>query len=171
MKVLRVLLLASAVGMGAITGAAAQQPVAPSPESLAVAKELFSVISGDMLKDLTNKMTSQVWPTMEAALKSRYPQLDAATSAEARAEFERLMVADMTEYMESAPAIYARYLTVDEMKEILAFHRTPTGAKTLRIMPQIMGELMQNMAPRMQNSMQRINVALTGILKKHGYEN
>jgi hypothetical protein len=171
MKILRVLLLASAVGMSGVVPAAAQQAAAPapSPESIAVAKELFAIISGDMINDLTGKMITQIWPTMEQALRNQYPQIDAATSAELRAEFEKLIVADMTEYMNDAPAIYARYLTVAEMRDIQAFYRTPTGAKTLKLMPQIMGEVMGNLAPRMQGMMQRINASLTGVLQKHGY--
>jgi len=171
MKILRVLLLASAVGMSGVIPAAAQPAPAPapSPEAIAVAKELVAIVSGEMINDITTKMTAQIWPTIDQALRNQYPQLDAATSAELRAEFEKLIVADMTDYMNDAPAIYARYLTVAEMRDIQAFYRTPTGAKTLKIMPQIMGEVMGNLAPRMQGMMQRVNVALTGILQKHGY--
>ena len=171
MKILRVLLLASAVGMSGVIPAAAQQAgaPAPSPEAIAAAKELMAVVSGDMINDITDKIIAQTWPTIEQALRNQYPQLDAATTAELRAEFARLMVADMTDYMKDAPAIYARYLTVAEMRDIQAFYRTPTGAKTLKIMPQIMGEVMGNLGPRMQSSMQRANASLTGILQKHGY--
>jgi hypothetical protein len=38
----------------------------------------------------------------------------------------------------------------------------------LKLMPQIMGEVMANLAPRIQGNMQRIGVAFTEILKKHG---
>jgi hypothetical protein len=171
MKILRVWLLASVVGMGGAISAAAQQATAPapSPEAIEVAKELLAVISPDMINDITSKMISQIWPPLEQTLRTQYPQLDAATSAELRAEFEKMMVADMTEYMNDAPAIYARYLTVAEMRDIQTFYRTPTGAKTLKLMPQIMGEVMGNLAPRMQGMMQRINVTLTSVLQKHGY--
>jgi hypothetical protein len=66
------------------------------------------------------------------------------------------------------PAVYARYLTVDEMREIAAFYRTPTGAKTLRVMPEMMSEAMGQFAPHFQDMMQRLQVALEGILRKHG---
>jgi uncharacterized protein len=178
MKIVRVLLLASAAGMSGVMPAAAQQaapppaaapsPGAPSPEALAVAKELISVLSGDMVKDLAAKTIAQAWPSIEQGLRGRYPQMDDAAVAELRAEFEKQIVANMTEHMAEAPAIYARYLTVQEMRDIQAFYRTPTGAKTLTLMPQIMGEVMGNLGPRMQGAMQRINVAFGEILKKHG---
>jgi hypothetical protein len=169
MKILRGALLASAIGMSGIIGAAGQQAAAPSPEALAAAKELVAVLSGDIVNDLAGKMNAQAWPAIEQGLRGQYPQIDAATTAELRGEFERQMVASMTEHMNEAPAIYARYLTVQEMRDIQAFYRTPTGAKTLKLMPQIMGEVMGNLTPRMQGMMQRINVAFTGILQKHGY--
>jgi hypothetical protein len=171
MKILRVGLLASVVGLSGVISAAAQQAAtpAPSPEAIEVAKELLAIVSPDMVNDMTSKMTAQIWPILEQGLRTQYPQLDAATSTELRAEFEKLLVADMNEYMSDAPAIYARYLTVAEMRDIQTFYRTPTGAKTLKLMPQIMGEVMANLAPRMQGMMQRVNVALNGVLQKHGY--
>jgi hypothetical protein len=171
MKILRVWLLASAVAMSGVISAAAQQATAPapSPEAVAVAKEVMALLSGDMIADITSKIVAQIWPSMEAAMRTQYPKLDAATSAELRAEFEKQVAADMTQSMIDAPAIYARYLTVAEMRDIQAFYRTPTGAKTLKVMPQITAEVMGNLAPRMQGMMERVNIALTGVLQKHGY--
>jgi hypothetical protein len=173
MNVLRAFLLASAVGLGGVVPAAPQgapaPAAAPSAEAVAVAKELLALMSGDMVSDLTGKMVAQAWPTLEQALRNQYPQLDPATGAELRAEFERLMAANVAESMNDAPAIYARYLTVPEMRDIQAFYRTPTGAKTLKLMPQITAEVMGQFFPRMQGMMQRVDAALTGILQKHGY--
>jgi uncharacterized protein len=173
MKTLRAWLLVSALGLGGIIPAAAQvaaPPVAaPSAEAIAVAKELLTLMSGDMISDLTSKMVAQAWPTLEQAVRTQYSQLDAATNAELRAEFEKQMAANVAESMNDAPAVYARHLTVPEMRDIQAFYRTPTGAKTLKLMPQITAEVMGQFFPRMQGMMERINVALTGILQKHGY--
>jgi hypothetical protein len=168
MKILRVLLLASAAGISSIISAAAQQPAAPSPETLAVAKELVALMTGDIVNDMANKTSAQAWPTIEQGLRRQYAQIDAATIADLRAEFEKQLLSSMTEGMNDAPTIYARYLTVQEMRDIQGFYRTPTGGKMLKLMPQIMGEVMANLAPRMQGNMQRINVAFTEILKKHG---
>jgi hypothetical protein len=168
MKILRALLVASAVGMSVIP-ASAQQPAAPSPEAIAVAKELVALMTGDIVNDMASKTNAQAWPTIEQGLRGQYPQIDAGTVAELRAEFEKQLLTGMTEGMNDAPAIYARYLSVQEMRDIQVFYRTPTGAKMLKLMPQIMGEVMANLAPRMQGNMQRINVAFTDILQKHGF--
>jgi hypothetical protein len=171
MKILRVGLLASVVGLSGVISAAAREATAPapSPEAVAAAKELVAVISPDMINDMTGKMLAQAWPTLEQSLQLQYPQLDAATSAELRAEFEKQMAASVAEAMDDAPAIYARYLTVPEIRDLQAFYRTPTGAKTLKVMPQITGDMMGNFVPRIQGMMQRIDIALNGVLQKHGY--
>jgi hypothetical protein len=174
MNILRVLLLASAVGLGGVMPAASQganppAAAAPSAEAIAVAKELIAMVSGDMIGDLTGKMVAQAWPTMEQALKAQFPKLDAATGAELRAEFEKQMSANVAEALIDAPTIYARHLSVAEMRDIQAFYRTPTGAKALKVMPEITAETMGQFFPRMQGMMQRVNTALTGILEKHGF--
>jgi hypothetical protein len=175
MNILRTVLLASAIGLGGVLPAASQganspaPAAAPSAEAIAVAKELVALMSGDMISDLTGKMVAQAWPTLERSLRAQYPQLDAATGAELRAEFEKQMAANVAESMNEAPGIYARYLTVPEMREIQAFYRTPSGAKTLKLMPQITSEVMGQFFPRIQGMMERINTALAAILQKHGY--
>ncbi len=176
MRLLRVLMLASAAALGGVTSAAAQganpaapAAAAPSAESIAVAKELVSVLSGDLINDMNSKMVAQAWPPTEQALRKQYPQIDAATIAEMHSEFERFIATNMAEAMSDAPEIYARYLTVQEMREIQAFYRTPTGAKTLKVMPQIMSDTMRNLMPRVQGIMQHVQVSMTDILQKHGY--
>jgi hypothetical protein len=173
MRILRVLLLASGVGLAGVVAAASQgaNPAAPAPsaETLATAKELVALMSGDMMTDLTSKMAAQVWPNIEQSLRTQFPKIDAATITELRAELEKQMAANVAESMNDAPAVYARYLTVPEMRDILAFYRTTTGAKTLKLMPQITSEVMGNFMPRMQGMMTRIDTALTAILTKHGF--
>jgi hypothetical protein len=118
-------------------------------------------------------MLDQLWPVMEDALRpvsSRLNEADAAAlNAEVRAEFEKLMTAQFAELMDAMPAVYARYLTVDEMREIVAFYRTPTGAKTLKVMPEIMGETMGKFTPHFQDMMQRLYASLGRIVEKYDH--
>jgi hypothetical protein len=171
MKILRAVLLASAVGIG--VPAAAEQAAAPSAEAIQAARELIAIMSPDMIKDMNTKMFAQIWPGMEQALRAQFSSLDDATAEELkneiRAVMEKELGIEMTALMDTMPAAYAKYLTVDEMHAIQAFYRTPAGAKVLKVMPEIMGEAMAGLGPRMQGMMQRMSVAFTGILQKHGY--
>lgn len=170
MKTVRALLLASAVATGGFAAAAAQEQ-APSPEAVAAAKDLVGILSGDLIQDMAGKVNAQAWPKIEQGMKAQYPAMDPATLAELREEFESYLRKSMNEAMADAPAIYARHLSVQEMRDISVFYKTPTGAKTLQVMPQITGEVMANMAPRIQGMMQSMNASFGAILKKHGYGN
>jgi hypothetical protein len=170
MKTVRIFILTAAMSVGIPYGVS--QSVAqssPSPEALQAAKELVSVISGSMISEVTSSMTAQVWPSMEASLLAQHPKLDPPTLVELRNEFERLQVNNVSEFMNDAPAIYARHFTAQEMRDIAAFYRTPTGDKTLKVMPQAMAELYATMSPRLQGLQERVNLAFLNILQRRGY--
>lgn len=169
MRNLRAVLLAWVVATGGGAAAAAQD-AEPSAEAMAAARDLVGILSGDLIQDMAGKVNVQAWPKIEQGLRTQYPTLDAATTAELRSEFENYLRRSMNEAMADAPAIYARHLSVQEMRDIETFYRTPSGAKTLRVMPQITGEVMANMGPRIQGMMQNMNTSFTGILKSHGYD-
>jgi hypothetical protein len=138
-------------------------------QALPKAKELVSLVSGGMISDLTTNLTAQVWPSMEATLRAQNPKLDAATLAELRGEFERLVVNGISESMNDAPAIYARYFTAQEMRDMIAFYNTPTGSKALKLMPQTTAGIMAAIAPRMQGLQERVNIAFLNILQRRGF--
>ncbi len=39
--------------------------------------------------------------------------------------------------------VYAKHFTADELKELIAFYKSPTGAKNLALTPQLMVEVME----------------------------
>ena len=161
MRVVALVLLLCGAGMQA------RAEDQPSPEALAAAKELMAVISPDMMKQLAGSISATFWPVVEQ--KARADKIDDATIAELRAEFERIQVAFASEAMNDAPPIYARHFTVAELKELTAFYRTPTGAKALREVPQVMGELTTFLLPRLQDVQRQTGEAFTRILREHGY--
>jgi hypothetical protein len=143
-------------------------PAPVSAEALQAAKDLVAMVSVSMLSDLTNKMTAQVWPSVEAVLRAQNPKVDAATLMELRGEFQRQILDNVAEAMKDAPTIYGRYFTAQEMRDLAAFYRTPVGAKTLQAMPQITADLNGLMLARMQSLQERVNLAFLNVLQKHG---
>jgi hypothetical protein len=139
----------------------------PSPEALKAASELLAVVSVDMTKQIATQMTNAFWPSVEQ--KARADNIDAATVAELRSEFERIQVAFLADAMKEAPAIYARHFTVAELHELAAFYRTPTGTKALHEMPQVTGEFMTSLVPRLQTVQQQTTEAFNKTLREHGY--
>jgi hypothetical protein len=162
---MRLIVLAIAVLLRAIPLAQAQE--SPSPDALNAARELMAVMSPDMVGQMTQGMTAQIWPQIEASLRGK---IDEATSSELRAEFEQSLRDFVNEGMKEAPAIYARYFTAAELREIAAFYKTPTGAKSLQAMPKVMADSFGLMAPRMASFQQDIQARMLAILQRHGYQ-
>ncbi len=95
----------------------------------------------------------------------------AATLAEVRTEFERTLTSFTGEMMKDAPAIYAQHFGVDELRDMIAFYKIPTGVKALRVMPKIMADVTTQMVPRMQTFQRDLNARVEAVMQKHGYKN
>ena len=162
----RLLAMAMLVCCLAMPGAARAQDTS-SPEALAAARELSAIMTGNTMTEMTAALTAQIWPSIERAFGSK---VDAATMMELRAEFEKTVGALAGDVMKDAPAVYARHFTAQELKDILAFYKSPTGAKALREMPKVLADVGVQMAPRMQAFQSDLNARLRAILQKHGYK-
>jgi hypothetical protein len=110
-------------------------------------------------------MVAQMWPQIE---RSFGPQMDAATSAELRAEFEHTTQQFVMDSMQDMPQIYARYFTAEELRQLAAFYKTPLGAKALSQIPKVMADFSSTMLPRMTAFQQQLQGRLQAILQKHG---
>jgi hypothetical protein len=144
----------------------AQTPAAPSPEAMTAAKELAAVMGGDTVGQMSAALTAQIWPNIEAQLG---PKVDAATLTELRGQFEKSLSDFTTEVMRDSPVVYARHFTVEELRAMLAFYKSPVGQKALGTMPTVMTELGSQMAPRMQAFQADLHTKMEATLKKHGY--
>jgi uncharacterized protein len=136
-----------------------------SPQAVQAATELASIMSKDLLAQMTNQMTAKVWPQIEAKARGN---ADAATLTELRGEFERVVVNFVTESLKDMPVIYARYFTVDELHDMAAFYRTPTGQKALQRMPKVLGETYGLLLPRLPSLQQELQQVTVKIMTKHG---
>lgn len=137
------------------------QPAAPSPEALAVAKEMMDLLSGDTIAQISSTMMAQTVQPLE-----RLPNMTPEKLTEIRAEVQKITVRFMNAALADAPAIYARHLTVSEMREIIAFNRTPTGEKMRKLLPQMMGEVMSLIAPRAPLLQRELVEAIQPILQR-----
>jgi hypothetical protein len=144
----------------------AQTPSAPPPEALAAAKDLAALMGGDTVGQMSAALTAQIWPNIEQQLG---PKVDAATLAELRSQFEGSLSNFTKEVMADSPGVYARHFTVEELRAMLAFYKSPVGQKALSTMPTVMTELGQQMAPRMQAFQNDLHSKMEATLKKHGY--
>jgi hypothetical protein len=174
-RVVRYIMVLGALGLGgaleimpAFSQKAEGLGSVSDPEALGAANDLMAILSAGMIDQLSQQLTAAIWPPLENSLK---PKVDAATISDLRTEFERQLGKFTREAMKDAPAIYAKYFSAQELHELAAFYRTPTGAKALQVMPRAMGENMTNMLPRLQGFQNEIAASVQNIMKKHGYAN
>jgi len=161
-RLVGVVLLASSLAVPARTQEKA------SPEVTQAAHELAAIMTGDTVEQLSRAMAAQVWPSIEQQVAGN---VDAATLAEMRAEFERTLVSFTGEVMKDAPQVYARHFSAQELRDMIAFYKSPTGVKALHEMPKVMADVSTQMAPRLQALQGELNARMRAIMARHGYKN
>jgi hypothetical protein len=160
-------LLALALLFGCLASPLRAQEAATS-ETLKAARDLAAIMSGGTMQQMTGAMTAQMWPAIEKHLGGK---VDAATLAELRTEFERTLSSFTVESMKDAPEIYAKYFSVQELRDMLAFYKSPTGVKALHVMPQVMADVTARMFPRLESFQRDLNARMIAIMQRHGYKN
>ena len=145
--------------------ASAQTQIAP--EKKAAISELANIISSDnRLDELAGQMSLQLEKLHEATVEellAAHPELSAAdkkrvrdsllkdTTAVSRAFQARLREKlKLNDVMgEILIAVYDKYYTLNELKDIIAFYKTPTGQKTLKLTSPILAETIQLLSERL----------------------
>jgi hypothetical protein len=147
----------------------AQVQSAPPNEAIEAARDLLALMSKDLVVQLAGQVTAQLWPSIETRLRAYNPKIDAASLAELRKELERIQFEYMMNIVTEGPAIYARHFTAQELREIIAFYRTPTGSKVLRMTPQLSAEVTAMITSHMPDFYTRTSEAFTKVLRSRGY--
>jgi hypothetical protein len=118
-------------------GTAAAQ--APAPDSMAAAKELVVVMR------LTDRM-KEIFPVIMQAIKPAVVQ----NRPEVAKDFDamlplmvQVMNSRMDDYVALMAALYARNFTASQLREVIAFYKTPTGVLMLEKTPILMQEGLQ----------------------------
>jgi hypothetical protein len=147
----RILALAAALAAANCLPAAVRAEERPSPESMEAAQALFALLFANSFATLNALAVETSWPGIESALRAQRPNIEPATLAELRKEFERIRLARLSEAVKDVPAIYARHLSADDMRVLAAFYGTATGVRMLQAMPKVMPEAFASVLPRMQS--------------------
>ena len=162
---MRKMFVIAALALQCLAGAARAQDA--SPETLAAAKELAAIVSVDTINQLSQAMTAQIWPKLQAELGRK---VDQATLEELRKEFEAALARFVSQAMDDAPAIYARHFTAQELRDISAFYKTASGRKALQKMPQVTAKSFGAIMPRMKSFQSELEAIIDKILIQRGYQ-
>ena len=130
------------------------------PEKRALIKELYLATKADkMAESFTNIILTQMERDLPKTLSEMPEMTDLKrrdreqaqkvmfeTSARVLARFkelipERINFAEVMEQM--FYPLYDKFFTEDELKDLVAFYKSPTGQKSIGIMPQLLQDAMQ----------------------------
>lgn len=141
-------------------------PAAADDAAHKAAQELVDFTMGRMLNDTLAKMSSAMWPGVQASLPKT---IDDKTLADLHVEFDRVTRKYVAESLKVAPDLYAQHFTADELQQLLAFYKTPLGGKVLTEVPKVMGEYttkaLMPMMPAMQSELRD---SIQKVLQSHG---
>jgi hypothetical protein len=169
MRSLRLVLVIVALTAAAPASLVAQDSRLPADDALAAARELFAVTFERAGAQLNAQAVEHTWPSLENALRARNPLLDAKTLGELRSEFERIRLEKLRALLKDAPTIYARHLTVEEMRAISAFYRSPTGTRLMHVVPSVLGEIMGIALPGMPGVINDTHEAFLALARERGH--
>ena len=74
----------------------------------------------------------------------------------------------MQELLKDAPVIYARYLREEEMREIIAFYRTPAGTRLMQIVPPLLSEMFAMALPGMPTVINETHEEFLNLARQRG---
>jgi len=103
--------------------------------------------------------------------RTQRPNIDLATLADLRREFERIRLVRLSEVVKDIPAIYARHLNAEDMRVLATFYGTATGTKMLQAMPKVLPEAFASVLPRMQPMMAETQDSFLKLLRERGLLN
>lgn len=144
-----------------------QPAAAVDPEALAAARELVVETTMD---GMVGDIVARTWPAMEPEIRKSIPDISAETMTSFRADYVRIVTERSAELMAETPAVYAKHYTASELRELVAFYRSPVGRKSLAVMPAIVGDMVKLSAARMPMVTAEINEAFRAKLRKKGVE-
>jgi len=110
----------------------------PSPEAMAAARELIVTMrAADYFKTLMPAIMQQLKP----AIVQNRPQVERDYDAIVPLLLDS-MNARVNEIIDQIAALYARNFSIEELREVVAFYRGPTGQKFVQKLPLITQESM-----------------------------
>jgi hypothetical protein len=114
-------------------GSARAQSPAPSPEAMTAARELIVTMRA---ADYFKTIMPAIMQGLKPAIVQNRPQVERDYDALVPLLLEG-MGARLNEMIDQVAALYARTFTAEELREVVAFYRGPTGQKFVQRLPLI----------------------------------
>ena len=151
-----------ATGLLAALPARAQSP---SPDAIAAAQELMTAMKAT---DQIKAILPLVMQSLKPAIVQGRPEVERDFDDISRRLLEAFN-ARVNEVIALGATIYARNFTVDELRELTAFYRSPLGQKVQQKLPTVMQESMSMGARFGQEISREAGEQMINELRKRGH--
>lgn len=147
-------------------GPASAQQGAPSASSVAMAKEMITLKGGNVIFErivpgVIESAKNSLVPTNPGVI----PQLN-----EVAAVLHKEMEARKAELLNEVSSIYAQRFTEQELKELLAFYKTPLGRKAINEEPNALDASMKRAQTWADDLYEKVLARFRVEMKKKGYD-
>jgi uncharacterized protein len=156
------------LAVAALAAAVALPPLARAgAEVNAVAVEVSRfVLPEENWNRLQQAMDDQVRQMVEHTLQQAGAKAPAELPARLAEETHKLLT--YGELVDLQAGLLAKYYTEAEMKELLAFYRTPIGQKQIRVMPEMLQDVNNHMMQLLQQRLPPMMERLRPLLEQAG---
>jgi len=145
--------------------ALAQQPAEPSTTHLAVAREV-AVGSG-----IARSYDAIIEPTLDQLRRMNVTRPEIREDLDKVVELLRPEMELQKQQMIAATArVYTRFLTEPELKELAAFFKSPVGLKYVNTQPQVLDDIVKEMATWSQNLSEYVIIRARAEMAKRGHQ-
>lgn len=158
-------LVAALAALAASALLLAPHAVRAADEKSAAAVELSHLaFSEATYRDLLEKMTAEVERQLQELAAQNGARIAPEFGAALLREYRQMMpYADLVEIQ---TGLFVKHYDEKELRELLAFYRTPVGQKSIRIMPEMMRDVMAKMQGVMQQKMPAAMERLAPLIQK-----
>ena len=129
-------LIMAAVCALALAGA----PGKPASADAEGQKAIIELLQVTGMSNQMDKMMSAMSVNISSMIKSQAPQLPDSAIEIFTEELQRGYKDNSSVLIAEMAKIYEKYYTPEEIRTLIAFYKTPTGNKSLDIMPKVMAE-------------------------------
>jgi hypothetical protein len=155
-----------AVGLALVSLAAPAGAQTPSPAAIAAAKELL-VLKG--ATSMFEPLLPSVVDRMRMVFLQQNPNL-AKDLSEVSADIKTELAVRVAELQEEAAKVYASKFTEQELKEIVAFYRTPVGKKVVNEDPKILDQTLAMADQWLKKLETEVLSKIRAQMKKRGHD-
>jgi uncharacterized protein len=128
------------------------------PEKRVLIQELLAITEADKnINQMMDLMLAQLEQQLPVIISNSLKTKTGSSSAQLQQQSIEMTQRIIRRYREVLPqkinftqyvqevsySLYAKYFTESEIKDLIAFYRSSTGQKTIRVMPQLFAESMQ----------------------------